>query len=125
MMWIREGKIAFLPETTPVEITPQHVVLAPTRDGQPTDKAAIRHPADFVLLCTGFVADMGLFAQLGVELEGPQKLPAYSPHTMETNVAGLYVAGTAAGGTQERYQLFIETCHVHVDKILAALTRDA
>jgi thioredoxin reductase (NADPH) len=41
---------------------------------------------------------------------------------METNVPGLYVAGTAVGGTQERYTVFIENCHVHVDRIVAALT---
>ena len=41
---------------------------------------------------------------------------------METNVPGLYVAGTAVGGTQDKYTVFIENCHVHVDRILAALT---
>jgi len=41
---------------------------------------------------------------------------------METNIPGIYVAGTAAGGTQNRYRLFIENCHVHVSKILSAIT---
>jgi thioredoxin reductase (NADPH) len=41
---------------------------------------------------------------------------------METNVPGLYVAGTAAAGTQQRFRLFIENCHEHVAKIMAALT---
>ncbi len=120
-MWIDRGQIAFLPETIPVEITPEHVVLAPTRDGRPVDGDLVRQPADFVLLCTGFVADMSLFARLGVEVQGPRQVPTFSPETMETNVPGLYVAGTAAGGTQQNYQLFIETCHVHVERILASL----
>jgi thioredoxin reductase (NADPH) len=120
-MWIREGRIRFLPETLPVEITPEHVLLAPARDGEPVEGETIPQPADIVLLSTGFVADMCLFEQLGVQLEGPRRVPTYSPDTMETNVPGLYVAGTAAGGTQREFQHFIETSHVHVDKIIAAL----
>jgi thioredoxin reductase (NADPH) len=41
---------------------------------------------------------------------------------METNVPGLYVAGTAIGGTQDKYTVFIENCHAHVEKIVRALT---
>ena len=120
-MWVREGRIHFLPETMPVEITPEHVVLAPARDGRRCEGELIRHPADFVLFSTGFVADMSLFEQLGVTLHGPQKVPEFAPETMETNVPGVYVAGTAAGGTQTNYQHFIETSHVHVERITAAI----
>ena len=41
---------------------------------------------------------------------------------METNVSGLYVAGCAIGGTQDKYKIFLENCHVHVPRIVAALT---
>jgi thioredoxin reductase (NADPH) len=41
---------------------------------------------------------------------------------METNVTGVFVAGTAAAGTQTKYRLFIENCHEHVGKIALALT---
>ena len=122
MMWVREGRIRFLPATVPVEITPHHVTLAPTRDGKPVDDEFIEHETDFVLFCTGFVADMSLFESVGVELCGPRQVPAFDPETMETNVPGVYVAGTAAGGTQERFGLFIETSHVDVEKITLALT---
>jgi thioredoxin reductase (NADPH) len=40
---------------------------------------------------------------------------------METNMPGLYVAGTAAAGSQKRYTLFIENCHDHVGKIVASI----
>jgi thioredoxin reductase (NADPH) len=43
---------------------------------------------------------------------------------METNVPGLFVAGTAAGGTQFRFKLFIENCHSHVVRIVRRLTGD-
>jgi thioredoxin reductase (NADPH) len=119
---VREGRMGFLPATVPIEITPRHVVLAPAQDGKPTPGEPILHPADFVLLATGFVADMRLFENAGVTLQGEQDAPVFSPETMETNVPGLYVAGTAAAGTQQRFRLFIENCHEHVAKIMAALT---
>jgi len=121
-MWIREGRICFLPSTAPVEITPQGVILAPTREGQPVEGQRIRFDADFVLLCTGFVADMSLFKDLGVELRGESEVPQFCAETMETNVPGVYVLGTAAAGTQERYSSFIETSHVEVERIVRALT---
>ncbi len=121
-MWMEEGKIDFLPATVPVEITPRHVALAPTRHGQATAGPRTCLPADFVLLCTGFEADMSLCQAAGVELQGDRRVPVLDPRTLQTNVPGLYVAGTATAGTQERFRAFIETCHVDVEKIVAALT---
>ena len=119
---LRKQEIAFLPATIPVEITPTHVLLATTQDGHTPNGHTTRHEADFVLLATGFVADMRLFAAAGVTLHGPEQAPAYNPKTMETNVPGLYVAGTAAGGTQRKFVHFISTCHDHVGKIVRAIT---
>jgi thioredoxin reductase (NADPH) len=114
----REHKITFLPSTAPVEIGPTHVTLAPTCDGEATDGERTQHGADFVLLCTGFEADMGLFEQAGVTLEGADEVPRFDPDTLETDVPGMYVAGTAASGNQSRHKLFIETTHHHVTKIV-------
>jgi thioredoxin reductase (NADPH) len=120
-MWMNEGKIAFFPATIPVEITADHVVLAPSSAGGATQGDPIRHETDFVLLCTGFVADMRLFEMLGVELQGDARKPVHDPGTMETNVPGVFVAGTATAGTQERFKAFIETGHVDVERITVAL----
>jgi thioredoxin reductase (NADPH) len=100
----------------PTAIRPSHVTLA-NADGSTVDV-----PADFVLLMTGYVADMGLCKMAGIALEGDQQLPRYNPATMETNVPGLYIAGTAVAGTQERYRIFLENCHAHVHAIAAALS---
>ena len=32
------------------------------------------------------------------------------------------MAGTVTGGTQEKYTVFIENGHVHIDRIVAAVT---
>ena len=109
---LREHKIGYLPGTQLVKIEPGWVTLV---DGM---GQRARREADFVLLCTGFVADMSLFAGAGVRLNGEQQVPEYDPDTMETNLPGLFVAGTAAGGTQRKYAHFIETSHIHVDRIL-------
>lgn len=119
---VEHGKIAYYPGTVPVEITPEHVVLAPTADGDAANGQPQVVPADFVLLQTGYVADMSLFREAGVTLTGEGQRPALDEATMQTDVPGLYAAGTAAGGTQQRFELFIETSHIHVQRIVRALT---
>jgi thioredoxin reductase (NADPH) len=113
---IKLGNIAFLPETQPVEITPGNVVLECASGNR------IVQTADFVLLHTGFRANSSLLKRVGVELNGAQEIPQFNPDTMETNVPGIYLAGTVAAGTQSRYRLFIENCHSHVGKIVQAVT---
>lgn len=111
---IRDSRMTFLPGTTLREITPAHVVL---------DPGGRRIDADSVLLLTGYEQDSSLFESAGVTLVGPQRRPRFNEATMETDVPGLYVAGTAAAGTQvSGTTAFIETSHIHVDRIVAALT---
>jgi thioredoxin reductase (NADPH) len=98
-----------------VQITPTHVTLA--RGTEVFDV-----PADFVLLLIGYEQDNTLFKLAGVELRGDCRAPVYDENTMETNVPGIYVAGTAIAGTQDKYRVFIENCHVHAERIVAALT---
>jgi thioredoxin reductase (NADPH) len=110
---IRDGRLTFLPDTTVREIRPDAVTLS---GGRTVD-------ADFVLLLTGYEQDPHLYRQAGIELAGPRRQPVVDSRTMETNVPGLYVAGTGAAGTQaSSTREFIETSHVHVERILAALT---
>ena len=114
---IETGRIAGHYATQPVAITPTHVTLRRLADGSTHDV-----PADFVLKLIGYEQDNTLFKLAGIKLVGDCGAPAYDDRTMETNVPGLYVAGTAVGGTQDKYTVFIENCHVHVDRIVAALT---
>ena len=58
----------------------------------------------------------------GVELVGDQRAPKFDPATMQTNVPNLYIAGTAAAGTQQRFKLFIENCHIHALRIAKSIT---
>ncbi|MEM7262263.1 MAG: NAD(P)-binding domain-containing protein [Planctomycetota bacterium] len=114
---IAAGRIGFESETVPVEITPTEMTLAPVSG----DGARTTLPADDVLLMTGYEQDPSLFRAVGVELSGEDRAPTFDPETMETNVTGVFVAGTAAAGTQSSYQLFIENCHPHVKRISRAI----
>ncbi len=116
---IKSGEVGFYPNTVPRTITPTHVTLHPIKAGT-GDPFQVE--ADFVLLQTGYVMDTALFEMLGVELAGENGAPDINPRTMQTNIPGMYVAGTAAAGTQVTFRLFIENCHIHVPRIVAALT---
>jgi thioredoxin reductase (NADPH) len=108
---IKKDKIEFIPHSTLESINEQSVIL---NTGQSI-------PADFVLLLTGYQQDQTLFEQLGIELITDDRKPKMCLKTMETNVPNVFVAGTATAGSQQRTKVFIETSHIHVDRIVAAL----
>jgi thioredoxin reductase (NADPH) len=57
-----------------------------------------------------------------VKLEGTAREPVHDPDTMETNVPGVFIAGTAVAGTPPRkVAVIVETCHVHIPRIVAAI----
>lgn len=122
---IKSGQITYMPNTLPVRICDTHVRLAPTDADGGVDTSRdepVDVPADFVLLMTGYRMDTSLLEQAGVELVGENRGPKFDPDTMMTNRSGLYVAGTAAAGTQKHFRLFIENCHPHVVKIAKSIT---
>ena len=113
---LKSGEIEGHFGSQPVRIGPASVVLRKA-GGEEMEVAA-----DFVLLAIGYEADMSLCKLAGVELRGPCEQPTYNPSTMETNVPGIYLAGTVTGGTQDKYTVFIENGHAHIDRIVQAIT---
>lgn len=108
---IQKEKIRYRADSNVTRITGTHATLD---SGEEIE-------ARFVLLLTGYVQKSDLFEQLGVELVGDDRKPRHDLKTMQTNVAGVYVAGTGSAGSQSRTKVFIETSHVHVDRIVASL----
>jgi thioredoxin reductase (NADPH) len=108
--------------TVPVAIEPGAVRLR-RNDGSEVEVAA-----DFVLVLIGFEQDRRLFDALGVETAGEAMAPVFDPDTMRAGgdaLPGLYVIGTATAGEQRRFAVFLENCHVHVDRVLAHLRGEA
>jgi thioredoxin reductase (NADPH) len=72
---------------------------------------------DWVLAMTGYKPDFTLLAAMGVHLSDDGKFyPQYNTETMETNVAGLYLAGVVVGG-MDTHVWFIENSRVHAEII--------
>ena len=131
---ISSGRITGLFNSSPTKITRSDVTFSPSSflplppfqrlplsaSSSPASSSSL--PFDFVLMQIGYEQDTTLLAMAGVELDGDCRAPRYDMRTMETNIPGVYVAGTAVGGTQDKYRVFIENCHVHVGRILASLT---
>jgi thioredoxin reductase (NADPH) len=96
--------------------SPQQSAKANSSQNQTSEIATTRStiievPTDFVYLATGFEPDQSLLTMAGCTLEGARQVPVHDPHTMETDVKGVYVVGTCTAGNQNRYKVYIATCH--------------
>jgi thioredoxin reductase (NADPH) len=110
---IKEGSIAARFESRVVEITPRHAVV----EG-PEGREEIE--ADAVFLLTGYHPDPELLGQIGVEVD-PESLKAtHDPTTFETNVPGVYLAGSIVSG-RDTNLTFIETGRFHGASIVKAI----
>jgi thioredoxin reductase (NADPH) len=97
-----------------VEIGPDDVTL---RSGDGTVSAI---PADHVFLMTGFAPSVDLLRQVGVTIDPTTGIPRHDPTTLETNVAGVFVAGVVNAG-YDANKVFIENGRFHGDQIVAKL----
>ncbi len=112
------GRIGDFTGTLPVRITSECVHLQSI-----DDDSIVEVKADDVLTLIGYEQDKTLMRMAGVELSESMQRPSYDENTMQTNVPGIYIAGTATAGTQSsKYKTFLENCHDHVDKIVAHLS---
>ncbi|MDP5099936.1 MAG: NAD(P)-binding domain-containing protein, partial [Nonlabens sp.] len=77
-------------------------------------------PNHYVLALTGYKPNFAFLESMGINLVGDQKIPEYNEITMETNVAGIYLAGVICGGL-ETHKWFIENSRIHATMILDAM----
>lgn len=75
-----------------------------------------RLPADRVYLLTGYRPDFELFEQLGIDLDPVSGRPALDPATLESNVRGMYLAGSVTAGRMIS-EIFIENGRYDGEKI--------
>ena len=114
---IKENSISARFNTRVVEIRSTEVVIEAngSRDVM---------PADAVFLLTGYLADLDFLRACGVEVAPDTNIPCHDPVTYETNVPGLYLAGSVVAGAN-RGEVFIENGRFHgqvvIDTIAARL----
>lgn len=78
--------------------------------------------ASFVYLLTGYHPDVAFLRAVGVAVDEDTWRPEVDPQTLETNVAGIYLAGSVMCG-RSTTQIFIENGRLDAARILPALRR--
>jgi len=79
-------------------------------------------PARAAFILIGYTPDADLERRCGVEVDAETLVPCFDPLTCETNVAGLYVAGTLQAGRRTD-KIFIENSRDHGVRIVCHLSR--
>lgn len=93
-----------------LEITPREVVIC--NDSGTTEPI----PADRVYALTGYHPDFGLFRSIGITFNDDSGRPSLDPDTLETNVPGVYLAGSVTAG-RNISEVFIENGRFDGEKI--------
>jgi thioredoxin reductase (NADPH) len=106
------GEVTALFETTVAEVRQASLVLTGKHAGE------IRNDAVFVMI--GYRPDTRMLEQAGVAIDPQSLAPVHNSETMETNVPGLYVAGSIAAGRFNN-KIFIENGRAHGKRIVAAI----
>jgi thioredoxin reductase (NADPH) len=110
---IKAGQIQALFETQVKEITPQEVIVSNAAGER-------RLPAKQVFALTGYHPDFSFIRSLGVHLDPVTCKPSLDPHTLESNVPGIHLAGVVIGG-RHTGEIFIENGRFHGKQIIQAL----
>ncbi len=105
-----EVKAYFNSEVT--EITEKEVFIRNIKTGR-MEKIA----ADFVFLMIGYHPDAKFLRRVGIKLNGEMLIPEINPGTFESNISGIYMAGSVIGG-EETAKVFIENGKLHAKPII-------
>lgn len=110
---IERGEIpAYMPAEA-VRITHTHVRIR-HRD------AEVDLPAHQVFALTGYQPTTTFFDQLGVRYDPEILVPDYDPETYETNVSGVFLAGSIVAGRRHK-EIFIENGRFHGEAVMQAI----
>ena len=110
---IKAGQVKALLQTRVKQITRDEVIV---ENGAGEKGLPVRQ----VFALTGYHPDYKLIESLGVHLDRETRKPALDPNTLESNVAGVHLAGVVIGGRQTG-EIFIENGRFHGKQIIEAL----
>ena len=109
---IAAGEISARLGTAVEEITPRSVIV------RGSDGAREELPAHRVFALIGYRPDTELFRRIGLEIDDATGRPSHDPETLETNVPGVFVAGSVKAGYRTG-DVFIENGRFDGERIFA------
>ncbi len=92
--------------------------VTPTTAHIQTPDGIVELDNDFVLALTGYRPNFDFLKKIGIDI--PQEapcIPSHNEETMETNIAGIYLAGVVCGGLNT-HLWFIENSRIHAKQII-------
>ena len=113
---IKEGSIKAFFETVVKEIKKDSVILE--KNGEKFEL-----PADFVLAMTGYHPDFNFLRKTGININEKTFVPEFDIKTGETNVSGIYIAGSLRAGNDSN-KIFIENGHLHAPPMIEHIKRN-
>jgi thioredoxin reductase (NADPH) len=111
---IKEGAIETYFESTVKEIREDSVVVENKRGRSRIIKN------DFLFVQIGYNPSTDLLKSFGVKVDARSLVPKHNARTMETNVRGVYLAGSIAAG-KENNKIFIENGRLHGGLIVKSI----
>ncbi|MCC5920385.1 MAG: YpdA family putative bacillithiol disulfide reductase [Cyclobacteriaceae bacterium] len=109
---INKGEVSAYFEHRVSEIKDGSVVLSSLKGGESKEIAA-----DQVFLMVGYHPDEQFLKKVGIQLNGEMMIPEAKPDTYESNIKGIYLAGSVLGG-EETSKIFIENGKEHGKSII-------
>lgn len=110
---IKAGQVNALFSTRVKEIVREGIVVE-------NDGGVRELPAKQVFALTGYHPDYDFIEALGVRLDPESRRPSLDPDTLESNVAGIYLAGVVVAG-RHTGEIFIENGRFHGKQIVEGL----
>jgi thioredoxin reductase (NADPH) len=110
---IKSGEIKAYFNSRVLEIRPDSIRIA-----TPEDEVILRN--DFVFALIGYRPDLEFLAENGITLEQSTLRPRTNPQTLESERAGVYLAGVIVAGMHTN-EIFIENGRFHGKAIAEAI----
>lgn len=109
---IEKERIRFYAQSSVLSIGEEQVRLL-------TDEGEVEIENDFVFSLIGYQPDVEFLQRLDIRIDEETKMPEFDPHTYETNVPNVFVAGVVTGGITNK--VFIDDGRLHGPLIAAAI----
>ncbi len=110
---IKNGEIKASFSTSVREIKKGKIVLQ-TLSGE------VEQDNDFTFVLIGFRPDVNNLRRLGIEIDPEKLAPVHDAATFETNIPGLYVAGSVVAG-KDNNKVFVENGRLHGPAIVQSI----